>query len=322
MRTQSKLWLLSIGVICSIGMLNGNVVAASSRTTNALWVFSDEVTNQERRSMLIQRSSTSGVNALYLSVYQSVPNSSGRLMNEERDIADLVRSARQKKIRVWAAYGAPDWPTLGCNKEAFPLQRMAEIINYNKANPQSRFQGVVLDVEPLEPQSEADFQSLLKLYQCIRSFLPRSLGLTVAIRFFWDTPVTFPTRGEVRPAYQHIINMNLSQIVVMGYRDVAGSSCPDDGVICLHQDEIEYANSHRKKRRILVGLETGNCAPDCGPENVTFFEEGQSWLNIQAQNIASHFRKSPSFGGFAIHRYNDAYLSGLTDWPATNPTFP
>ena len=48
---------------------------------------------------------------------------------------------------------------------------------------------------------------------------------------------------------------------------------------------------------ILVGLETSNCSPGCGPEKVTFFEEGQAAMNSEAQAVAAHFAANPSFGG-------------------------
>jgi hypothetical protein len=80
------------------------------------------------------------------------------------------------------------------------MQRMAEVNAYNAAHADAEFDGVVLDVEPPEPQSTADFQNLLALYQCVRSNLPQRggdrLGLAVAIRFFWDAVAAFP--GAVR----------------------------------------------------------------------------------------------------------------------------
>jgi hypothetical protein len=317
----SKMLLVLMAVLGSMGLFRADVARSDSRT-RALWVFSDELTNPQDRSTLVQRSADSGVNALYLSVYRSTPNSAGRYMYEDSAMADLIGQANAKQIQVWAAYGAPDWPTLGCATTAFPLQRMAEVISYTIAYPSAKFEGVVLDVEPTEPQSEAAFQNLLTLYQCIHDTLQAAgLKLAVAIRFFWDTSVTFPAGGSSKPAYQHIIDMHLDKVVVMGYRDFAGTANCDqgDGIICLDQDEIAYADSQSKNGHMLVGLETADCSPGCGPQKVTFFEEGQAVLNTEAQLVAQQFGTYVSFGGFAIHRYKDAYLQGTTAWPAVNP---
>lgn len=325
MKNLRTLSLLLVVIIIALSQFGVETVRAAA-TTHALWVFSDEVSTPANRATLVKRSAASGVNTLYLSVYRSTPNSAGRRMYQDSDMAQLIQLASDSGIRVWAAYGAPDWPKLGCAATAFPMQRMAEVVNYNNANPSAPFAGVILDVEPPEPQSAANFQALLSLYQCVRAYLPSNLGLAVAIRFYWNTPVEFPTGGQVKPAYQHIIDMNLDKVVVMGYRDFAGTTnCgTGDGVICLDKEEIAYADSQQKYGSILIGLETGNCVPGCGPEKVTFFEEGQSELNLQAQAITNHLNGlgSTSFDGFAIHRYKGAYLGDVTGWPIANPAFP
>jgi hypothetical protein len=129
------------------------------------------------------------------------------------------------------------------------MQRMAEVNAYNAAHADAEFDGVVLDVEPPEPQSTADFQNLLALYQCVRSNLPQRggdrLGLAVAIRFFWDAVAAFPAGGPRKKVYEHIIDMELDHVIVMGYRDRAGTACSGsapNGIICLDEDEMAYAD--------------------------------------------------------------------------------
>jgi len=316
--------LLAVVVLGSVGLWSRLPVSAEA-SVHALWIFSDEVSTPAARDTLVQRSVASGVTDLYLSVYRSALNSAGRRMYEDSDIADLIGKAHLHGLAVWAAYGNTDWPAIGCSPSSWPLQRMAEVVAYDTANPTAPFDGVILDVEPPEPQSEAAYQSLLTLYQCTRAFLPGNLQLAAAIRFFWDTAVAFPVGGSVKPVYEHIADLNLDHIVVMGYRDFAGTAaCAEgDGLICLDQDEITYADTLLKSNLILVGLETANCAPsECGPEKVTFYEEGQAALNSEAQLVATHFGGHISFGGFAIHRYHASYLSGLPAWPTENPPPP
>ena len=286
----------------------------------ALWVLSDEVSSPVARATLVDRSADSGVDILYQSVYQSSINAAGRLMYEDADIADLITQARACGTEVWAAYGAPDWAGTA---KSFALARMQEVNAYNSANPTARFNGVILDVEPPEPLAESDFQDLLTLYRDVRVTLSNDLKLAVAMRDFWDTPVVFPADiGPSKPAYQHIIDQNLDKVVVKGYRDFAGTGAADNGIIDLAQDEIAYARSRGKLRLILVGVETSNCSPACGPESVTFFEEGQTALNTETGSVAEHFADNPGFGGFAVHGYGDAYLGNLPNWPTLNTGFP
>ncbi len=279
--------------------------------TQAVWVYpqpgSDSVADAPARRTMIDNTAASDVTDLYVSVYQSTMNSAGRLMYPDASMADLIQQAHRKHIKIWAAYGAPDWPSLGCAANSFPMQRMADVKAYNAAHVDAEFDGVVLDVEPPEPQTRSQFQDLLTLYQCVRNSLPQRggnrMGLAVAIRFFWDKTV-----------YEHIIDIELDHVIVMGYRDTAGTACPSNGIICLDQEQISYANRKGENNMILVGVETSNCCE----ANVTFYLDGQNALFEQALLVAQHFRGSRAFGGFAVHRYQDSYLSGIPGWLAIN----
>ena len=309
-----------IGAIASAGS-----AGRARPTTHGVWVFSDEISTGEARDRLVARSAGSGVSDLYVSVYRSTPSSTGRRMPEDSAIADLIAQAHAQGIHVWAAYGAPDWPALGCAAAAFPQQRMAEVVAYNAANRAAAFDGVILDVEPPEPQSESGYQALLQLYACTLDTLkPAGVGLQAATRFYWDGSVTFPASGNVRQrVYEHVVDMDLHQVVVMGYRDFAGPpDCSQDGITCLDRDEVAYASAQGRLAAVVAGLETQNCAPGCGPAKVTFYEEGMGEMSRQAGCVATAFAAQPGFGGFALHRYGDSYLADLPGWATTNPAFP
>lgn len=285
----------------------------------ALWVFSASVIpDSAARVRLVEHSAQSGITDLYASLYQPIVNSSGRRMFEEDKIADLVSRAHLKNQKVWAAYGAPDWADLGCASNSFPMQRMAEVVAYNNSRTAAeKLDGVVLDVEPEGASADINFQALLSLYQCVRDFLPPEIKLAVAIRFSWDTPVAFPAAGgAVKPAYRHIIDLDLDNVIVMGYRDFAGTTdcAQGDGVICVDQDEINYATAVNKAGQVLVGLETLDPVIGGISDKETFFEEGQLRMSWVLHEAVNHFSGSAGFGGSAIHNYNSAYLSGLSGW--------
>lgn len=294
--------------------------AGASTATKALWVFGgsvvpNPVSTLAGRNRLTGLSSAAGINALYVSVYQSTLSSSGRQMYQDADMAQLNAAAHGNAQEVWAAYGDVNWPTLGCTASSFPVLRMQEVASFNTANPSAKFDGVMLDVEP-NPVTPADFQALLTHYQCMRSNLPASIKLGAAISAFWDDPVAFPVAGPVKPAYQHIIDLNLDSVVVMGYRETAGTgTCPaSNGLICLDKDEIAYASLIGKTGLVEVGLETLNVVPG-QPETISFFEEGEGVMNAEAQLAANHFASELGYGGMAIHNYSAAYLSGGTGFP-------
>lgn len=315
-----------LALMLSIGVGTASGTAPQKQT---LWVFPspsapNPVTDTSARQVLIANAAATGIAELYVSVYSSTPNSAGRYMYDEAAIADLIGRGHTNGMKVSAAYGAPDWPTFGCNQMGFPLQRMAEVSDYNAAHPATKFDGVILDIEPPEPQNTSAFQALLGQYACIRNTLPSDIRLSVAIRFFWDAVVEYPPGSNVsKPVYQHIIDMNMSNVVVMGYRDFAGpADCSNDGIICLDQDETAYAASVGKVQLILAGVETSDPATVGITPRETFFEEGATGLNAQARVVIEHFGSANGLGGFAIHNYQNSYLSGSTSWPPRNPFFP
>src|SRR5580700_4080906 len=293
---------------------------------NGLWAYSvsslpNPVTDLTTRNTLVQNAAASGVKMLYVSVYSSTPNSARRYMYADSDIADLIGKAHAQNMQVYGAYGDTDWPTLGCAASAFPMSRMAEVIAYNSANPSAMFDGVALDVEPT---GTPDFQELLELYQCFQQQAQANgMGLSAAISAFWNTSVTFgPVTEE---AYKQIVDLNLNSVVVMGYRNYAGTlDCTlGDGVVCLDENVIAYANSVSQGNTIQVGLDTDNPATSGSLAEETFFSMGQAAMNAVAQSVFSQFAAiNQTFGGFSINNYRDSYLNGqLAGWPATNPAF-
>jgi uncharacterized protein (TIGR03437 family) len=179
----------------------------------------------------------------------------------------------------------------------------------------------MLDVEP-EP---VDSQALLALYQCIQSQLQQAgMGLSVALSVtVLNSP---PVSGQTEAPYQQIVDLGLNGVVAMGYRNSAGTldpntlACTGNGLLCVDENLIAYANTVSEGNTILVGLDTDNNTSD--PEE-TFYSMGQAAMNAVATSVALQFNAAGQvFGGFAINSYQDSYLSGspqLSLWPATNP---
>ena len=320
------------------------IAAGPFHATHAVWVFPsafapNPVTDPTARQTLFANAVASGVDVLYLSIYNFPANSAGRRMYEDAAIAAFVTQAHSLGMRVLAAYGAPDWPAIGNSPTDFPLSRMAEVVSYNTTHVGAKLDGVVLDIEPPDPQTAAAFQALLTQYQSIRGALPHDIALSIAIRSFWNTPVEFPAGSSVtKKAYEHILDLAtydfaarfqpIQNVIVMGYRNFAGlSDCAGiGGIVCLDQDEINYVYVNRATLGfydlILAGLETSDPVSTGISAQETFFANGQAVLNRVTAEVLNHFGFFKGLGGFAIHNYGNSYLSGTANWPAVNSAFP
>ena len=294
---------------------------------NALWVNSSQVPNPlsdptgSASATLVNNAFASGVNMLYVSVYDSTPNSDGLFLYPDNAIENLINVAHAQGMQVYAASGTPNWPGDGCAATGTPMSRMSDLITYNTLYPSAKFDGVILDVEP-EP---VDAQALLSLYQCLQSQLQAAgMGLSVALSVtVLNSP---PVSGQTEAPYQQIVDLHLNGVVAMGYRNSAGTldpstlACTGNGVLCVDESVIAYANSVSQGQQIQVGLDTDDNTSD--PEE-TLYSMGQAAMNAVATSVAFQFNAAGQvFGGFAINSYQDSYLSGsaqLPLWPATNP---
>ena len=296
--------------------------AIAPNKIHAIWVYPDlnrpnsnPVLNAAAGQQLIANASASHVNMIYLSVYSSTPNSNQRYMYDETLIANFVRAAGAAGMSVYAAYGDPAWPTLGCGTSgspSFPISRIQEAGAYNAAHPSTPFTGVILDVEP----ATAD-QSLLTLYACsLQTASQYGMGLSAAISAFWTNPI-----GSGPPAYQQILNMAFNNVVIMGYRNLAGTfGANDNSILALDTAAVAYKNSPFS---VLVGLETQNMGTGDPQNNQSFYGFGQVALDYQAQSVWNQFAANGlQFAGFAIDNYADAYLGGTANWPASDSTVP
>lgn len=329
----TSLMALIASFISGLAIMQSAHSAIFIQTGHAAWVFApvtsatNAISNPVSRQALIDKSVASNVTVLYLSVYRSQLNAAGRLMYEDVDVADLIAKAHAKGIQVWAAYGAPDWPSLGCDVSGFPMQRFNEIVAFNVANALNRFDGVILDTEPPVPPATAitatDYGALLTQYQCFAlSAHSNAMSFGAAIRFGWKDVVTY--NRVSKEFFKHAIDLVTlrDRIVVMGYRNFAGTIDPlSDGIIASDQDQFAYASSVGKSSVVLAGLETSDPATTGISDRETFYRVGQATMDSVAQVVLNHF--GAGFGGFAVHNYDNAYLSGLSaQWPTTDPNFP
>lgn len=264
----------------------------------AVWVFSDEITEAGSTSALIAHALRMSYDRLYVSVYRSRPNARGRLVYEDDQIRRLIEQAHENGIEVWTAYGAPDWPELGFRAGSFPYDRVREVLAYNAENPSHRFDGLMLDVEP---EDDSNLSGMLELYRDMLQMLQdEDLPVATSIRAFWDMPLAAPGRTEMKPAYQHVIDLPFDHVLVMCYRNFADGS-NGTGAIC--GDEVAYAELKPNGPGIVVGLRTTSVEKDGGWHHESFEGFKPEEMERAVTSIRNHFQPYQRVLGLAFHRY-------------------
>ena len=103
----------------------------------------------------------------------------------------------------------------------------------------------------------------------------------------------------------------------MDYRDTADGSA---GIIAQAQHEIDYANQIGKPDSVIIGVESKDLSGTGDPESVTFWEEGRTHMEGELDKTYAAFTDAPSFGGIAMHHFDDLLLLPSA-WDDTPPVY-
>jgi len=112
---------------------------------------------------------------------------------------------------------------------------------------------------------------------------------------FWYETVTITYAGAAKELYKHILDA-MDYVTLMDYRDYAEGA---DGIIQNGANEIAYGRTLGKK--VVLGVETYDVPGD--PEYVTFYQEGEAFMNAELAKVNAYYAASPNYAGYAVHYY-------------------
>ncbi|GFZ82795.1 hypothetical protein GCM10008018_30830 [Paenibacillus marchantiophytorum] len=283
--------------------------------TVGMWVWNfDVVLDPAAREQLLQFSVAKGINRLYLNTGSYTPGSDKSALSEQAALyRKFNKMAHQLGIAVEALDGQSDW--VRESNHSIPLGRISEVIAFNASasDPQEKFDGVHHDNEPYtladwETNKGVLAKNYLQLVEASMSLL-QGKGLTFAVDIpFWydETPINVTYHGETKPFNRHITDI-VDYIGVMDYRDFANGV---DGIISHGFGEVEYAAKVGKEA--VIGVETINFDDATNPGKITFWQEGETYMNEQVALVDNYFSNSfanydykagPGYKGHAIHHY-------------------
>ncbi|WP_409292462.1 amidase [Peribacillus sp. SCS-37] len=227
---------------------------------------------------------TKKLNKVYVQIDRDIPVSVYRSFNEK---------AAGKGIRVYALDGAPDWaaPKGYMNQDRL----MTWLGSYqNGATSVEKFSGIHLDVEPyLYSGWNSNRAETIKSYQALLTKAKTNAD-TLKMEFeadipFWFDEITYKNTYGNGILAEWVIS-KASSVTIMAYRDSAAM------IADLVKNEVGYAAKYGK--RVVAGVETGQTSEG---SQITFFEEGESYMNTQLEALRSYYANNPAFGGTAVH---------------------
>lgn len=273
------LFFMLVSGSTSLGTLN--VEAAASERATWLWnpwmIVSDEAGT-------INALKNKQVNKVYVQIDRDIPMKVYR---------SFIGKAFAKGIRVYALDGSAEW--VAPKGYISQNQLMNWLGKYQRGSTAAqKFAGVHLDVEPyLYSGWRTNQAETIKSYQ---SLLMKAKSSTAALNLpleadmpFWFDEISYKnTYGQGLLAEWVIAKTN--GVTVMAYRDSASM------IIDIVKNEISFAKKYKKS--LVVGVETGNTEEG---DTISFFEEGESYMNQQLIAVKNHYAGVTALKGIAVH---------------------
>ncbi|MGP4039717.1 hypothetical protein ACTWP4_07425 [Gracilibacillus sp. D59] len=283
--------------------------SVSAETTagkdKAMWAWfpNQDINTVAGRKEMIAFSKEKGINVIYLNIGER--DSDPYLETHPEQYREFIRLAHANDIKVYALDGAAEWAKQENYK--IPISRMLNVFMYNhNSTGEEQFDGIQFDIEPYlldewdtdgRGQLIQEYLNVLKVLNHMADAYGKNhdFDFMAAIPFWFDGERYETTyHGKTKPLSDHVMDI-VSNVALMAYRDFAEGR---DSIIYHTEHEVEYANEIGAKA--VIGVETQYLEPY---EKVSFFEEGETYMNNQLQIVDQIYFDQLGYGGQAIHKY-------------------
>ncbi|MYL32477.1 hypothetical protein GLW08_06865 [Pontibacillus yanchengensis] len=275
------------------------------------WFPNDDIATREAREELIDFSKEKGVNVLYLNIGER--GGDPYLEQHPEQYEAFIKAAHEHDIDVIALDGASEWAR--AENHYIPINRFRLVRNYNQQVPeQAQFDGIQFDIEPyLLPEWDTADERPKLIHQYLKGLNTLKLEVEgyakthdfffmMAMPFWFDgSKYTTTYDGQTKPLSEHVTDTVIGGIAIMAYRDFAEGR---DSILYHSETEMNYINEVQYARDIgtkaIIGVETQYLEPY---EKVSFFEEGESYMDQELEIVDDFYSDNSGYGGQAIHKY-------------------
>ncbi|WP_155591449.1 amidase [Lysinibacillus cavernae] len=278
-----KVWTaLVVIIVNTFGLWSGKVDAMEVED-KATWLWDTSIILEDQEKILLFLENNH-VNKVYLQINQDIASNAYR---------HFISKATEKGIRIFALDGAASWVSADSIQSQDEFFHWLHTYNENSALSE-QFSGIHLDVEPYlnsgwslhQAQTIESYQALMVKAREKATQLQLSLEVDLP---FWFDEIRYNNQFGKGLLADWVIDQ-VDSVTIMAYRDAAKD------IISIVEHEIAYATTVDKS--IVIGVETG--ASEEG-RNITFYDNGEAYMNKQLTLVQQHYNKYTAFQGIAIH---------------------
>lgn len=251
----------------------------------AVWLWNTKLLLDESKDPLVFLENKQ-INKVYLQIDTELSNSVYQT---------FIEKAHSKGIQVAAldgdAYWTVDNGTHTLNKFLKWLEQYQQ-----HATATQQFISIHLDIEPYTTPlwNENRMLAIENFQQLVLQAKGKALQLSIPLELdiaFWYDEVNYQTKYGSGILSNWTIHHSDS-VTIMAYRDYS------NGIIRSVKHEIAYAK--RVGKKVVIGVETMKSAEG---DQVSFYEEGEAYMNKHLKHIDNYYSNRRSFNGIAIHHF-------------------
>ena len=235
---------------------------------------------------------------------------SGAIYSYQNMLRNFLSEASDSGISVEYLDGDPSWATY---KQTNGIERINKIVEFNEnsTSDKEKFKGIQFDVEPYLLIKERGYQSpywdveKMSVWNSYVNYVDSckkiiensdsSLLFGIAIPRWYENQVGLVELERLQEKVDYV--------AIMDYNENA--------VVIINDAENEIKNAGVLNKKVWIGVET----QEISPETVSFFEEGNSFMESQLDSTFSVYGNNEIFLGFAIHAYK--YYRNLNENPTS-----
>lgn len=276
----------------------GVAAAQDQRLVHGLWVWkSPDVLNAPNGAERLRDFCKSqGINEVYVSY------SAASAPAEEGDFKRLIGLLHRANIRVEALLSSTGADELGKHRDKL-LDRVNQVIGFNRSHPNNRFDGIHLDIEPQqrpENKGPGNLRFLPGLVDAFRAVRTTAESASMTVNADIQNKLL---KGDA--SQRRMLLSAVSRITLMMYE----LSNPDDGQTPEQKAEKAASSSEKFLAMAYDGL------TDRDPARIAIALRTPDYGGLLPQMLArldEANRGNPHYLGWARHSYNDTLESHET----------